>query len=51
MKAICVSEFGGPEVLKLEGMPDPRHAPFRMLRQFSRQPDPTWTKLCVAACF
>jgi NADPH:quinone reductase len=24
MKAICVSEFGGPEVLKLEDMPDPR---------------------------
>ncbi|MFZ0802155.1 MAG: NADPH:quinone reductase [Terriglobales bacterium] len=24
MKAICVSEFGGPEVLKLEAMPDPR---------------------------
>jgi NADPH2:quinone reductase len=24
MKAICVSEFGGPEVLKLEEMPDPR---------------------------
>jgi NADPH:quinone reductase-like Zn-dependent oxidoreductase len=23
MKAICVSEFGGPEVLKLEDMPDP----------------------------
>ena len=24
MKAICVSESGGPEVLKLEDMPDPR---------------------------
>jgi hypothetical protein len=24
MKAICVSEFGGLEVLKLEDMPDPR---------------------------
>jgi len=24
MKAICVSEFGGPEVLKLEDMPDLR---------------------------
>jgi hypothetical protein len=24
MMAICVSEFGGPEVLKLEDMPDPR---------------------------
>jgi NADPH:quinone reductase len=24
MKAICVSEFGGPEVLKLEDRPDPR---------------------------
>jgi hypothetical protein len=24
MKAICASEFGGPEVLKLEDMPDPR---------------------------
>jgi hypothetical protein len=24
MKAICVSEFGDPEVLKLEDMPDPR---------------------------
>ena len=24
MKAICVREFGGPEVLKLEDMPDPR---------------------------
>ena len=24
MKAICVSEFGGPEVLKLEDMPNPR---------------------------
>jgi NADPH:quinone reductase-like Zn-dependent oxidoreductase len=24
MKAICVSEFGGPEVLKLEDVPDPR---------------------------
>jgi NADPH2:quinone reductase len=24
MTAICVSEFGGPEVLKLEDMPDPR---------------------------
>ncbi len=24
MKAICVSEFGGPELLKLEDMPDPR---------------------------
>ena len=24
VKAICVSEFGGPEVLKLEDMPDPR---------------------------
>ena len=26
MKAICVREFGGPEVLKLEDMPDPRPA-------------------------
>jgi NADPH2:quinone reductase len=24
MKAICVSEFGGPEVLRLEDVPDPR---------------------------
>ena len=24
MKAICVREFGGPEVLRLEAMPDPR---------------------------
>ena len=24
MKAICVNEFGDPEVLKLEDMPDPR---------------------------
>jgi NADPH2:quinone reductase len=24
MKAISVSEFGGPEVLKLEDVPDPR---------------------------
>jgi NADPH:quinone reductase-like Zn-dependent oxidoreductase len=24
MKAICVSEFGDPEVLKLEDMPNPR---------------------------
>ena len=24
MKAICVSEFGGPEALNLENMPDPR---------------------------
>src|SRR5580704_604182 len=24
MKAICVSEFGGPEVLKLQEVPDPR---------------------------
>ena len=24
MKAICVSEFGDPEVPKLEDMPDPR---------------------------
>src|SRR5580704_11795333 len=24
MKAICVNEFGDPEVLKLEAMPDPR---------------------------
>ena len=24
MKAICVSEFGDPEVLKLEDVPDPR---------------------------
>jgi NADPH:quinone reductase-like Zn-dependent oxidoreductase len=24
MKAICVSEFGGPRVLKPEDMPDPR---------------------------
>ena len=24
MKAICVREFGGPEVLKLEDIPDPR---------------------------
>ena len=24
MKAICISEFGGPEVLKLEDVPDPR---------------------------
>jgi len=24
MKAICVSDFGGPEVLKLEDLPDPR---------------------------
>jgi NADPH2:quinone reductase len=24
MKAICISEFGGPEVLKLEDIPDPR---------------------------
>ena len=24
MKAICVSEFGAPEVLKLEDMPDSR---------------------------
>ncbi len=24
MKAICVSEFGGPQVLKLEDMPNPR---------------------------
>lgn len=26
MKAICVREFGGPEVLRLEDMPDPRPA-------------------------
>jgi NADPH:quinone reductase-like Zn-dependent oxidoreductase len=24
MKAICVSEFGDPEVLKLEDLPEPR---------------------------
>ena len=24
MKAICLREFGGPEVLKLEDIPDPR---------------------------
>jgi NADPH:quinone reductase-like Zn-dependent oxidoreductase len=28
MKAICVSELGGPEVLKLEDMPDPRPPQF-----------------------
>jgi hypothetical protein len=35
MKAICVSEFGGPEVLKLEDMPEVRR---QQLESFGRAP-------------
>jgi NADPH2:quinone reductase len=27
MKAICVHEFGDPEVMRIEDVPDPRSAP------------------------